>query len=559
MRPTLTTLFLLLSTLVCGTTRAADDSAWLRRAALDVTGRLPSASQAERARRAPGPATRAALADELLATPMYARRWGRLLAAPLIGGDRELTTLARRLEDFVTGALAARRGWDGIARELLTAEGSVDDTPATAFLLQFIEARTDVASRVGTGLMGVRLACAQCHDHPFAKWTVADFHGLAACFSRTRRMDVPRELYAAYRDGRRADLSQVDIVLPKGTTAASVKGQLERLGKNFAVLNRHQIGGPPRSSASKPSGRLVEMELLTASSASAARAATTADSSGSAPTMGAAAMRVTDFKSTVPVLIEEGENELSRPDLPAIPGNLSVTMNVSARYVAPRLPATGPLPKSDRPRREVLAAWLTAPDRGYIDRALVNRAHAHLFGKPIVEPVDGLDTGDDPRLTALAAECARDHHDVAGLLRRLILSPEYLAPTWARPLDAEQIAGALESGLGLSETTALSRALARQARQRADDATQEGREQLTALDLPAALTWIASPELDEALARSTLVKSTERLPADRRLEALMKTLLARTPTEEERARFAAARPADTAWALIASAEFLTQH
>lgn len=541
----------------------APASTWLRRVTLDLTARLPAADSLARIERSDTPATRAALVDELIASPAFARRWGKLLAAPLISAERDLATLARRTEDYLVDALAKRRAWSEIVAELVTAEGSVDEKPAAAFLLQYIEARSEVAWRLATGILGARIGCAQCHDHPFSRWTVADFHGLAAWFARTRRISLPRELYHVYREGRAGRYSQVEVVLSKESRGKLSSGQIERIARDLAVLNRHPIGGPPRTG-----GRPVTIDVM------AAQPMTVAGGSMSM------ASRVGDLSKTVPILVEEGSSELPVPQLPELPGALKVTLagatrGVTPRTVPPKLPPGGPAlgaPGAGASRRAHLARWLTDPANPYLAPALVNRVVMHLFGRALVLPVDGVDSPDDPRhaarLAGLASQFAADGTDVVRLIRRLALSPEYavvaagdsgeaLRPL-VRALDAEQVAGALASGLALTDPSLLERALARTRTERAGDVPRAG-EDLGTLDLPRALFLLSGPELASALSRSPRLSGLARQPPARRLDALFTALLAREPTAGERARLAGATPADLVWAIVASAEFLTNH
>src|SRR5262249_34200812 len=80
------------------------------------------------------------------------------------------------------------RGWNAIVTDLLTAEGTPRDNPATTFLLANAENARPQPNRVtGTTaalFLGVNLRCAECHNHPFAHWKQTDFWGTAAFFGK---------------------------------------------------------------------------------------------------------------------------------------------------------------------------------------------------------------------------------------------------------------------------------------------------------------------------------------------------------------------------------------
>src|SRR5881409_3474318 len=82
--------------------------------------------------------------------------------------------------------LAANRPLDKFARALLTATGrNYSNGPANYWgNYDKISTPVEVAIQTGQALMGVRIGCAQCHNHPFEKWSQNDFYSLAAVFSQ---------------------------------------------------------------------------------------------------------------------------------------------------------------------------------------------------------------------------------------------------------------------------------------------------------------------------------------------------------------------------------------
>ena len=73
-----------------------------------------------------------------------------------------------------------------MANELLLADGSVTESGPASFYNVAGDARGQ-AEFVSQAFMGVRLQCANCHDHPLDAWTQDDYHGLAAVFARIKR------------------------------------------------------------------------------------------------------------------------------------------------------------------------------------------------------------------------------------------------------------------------------------------------------------------------------------------------------------------------------------
>ena len=168
----------------------APDAEFLRRVTLDLAGTVPSVDEA----RTP-PADRAALVDRLLASDAFARSWAQRLARSLVGWPTD-EKLARVDHDgfasWLRERLAADAPWSELAREMVSATGNLSGGPIS-FVHQFAaydgdapRLRTDdLAGKVAEEFLGVRLRCAQCHDHPFDRWTRDDHASMTAFFRRT--------------------------------------------------------------------------------------------------------------------------------------------------------------------------------------------------------------------------------------------------------------------------------------------------------------------------------------------------------------------------------------
>jgi hypothetical protein len=175
----------------------ADDAEFLRRVYLDLHGVVPTAEQAARFLADARPDRRARLVEALLADPRYgeylADVWQGYLVSPLADDlQARADQLRKWLADrFNTGT------WDRIATELLTATGKLDENPAVAYLIEGRLPRTvpDLTDLTSRYFLGVRLSCAQCHDHPFVKWTREDYWGMAAFFTQVQTPGKPKLIY----------------------------------------------------------------------------------------------------------------------------------------------------------------------------------------------------------------------------------------------------------------------------------------------------------------------------------------------------------------------------
>lgn len=178
----------------------AGDAEFLRRVYLDLHGVVPTREQAGRFLADSRPDRRVRLVDELLASPRYgqylADLWQGYLVSPL-ADDRRVR--ADRFREWLAAQFNTRT-WDRIVAELLTAAGKMEENPAVIYLIEgrlprSVPDLTDITSRY---LLGVRLNCAQCHDHPFVEWKQQDFWGMAAFFAP---IQTPRRAKQVYELG----------------------------------------------------------------------------------------------------------------------------------------------------------------------------------------------------------------------------------------------------------------------------------------------------------------------------------------------------------------------
>lgn len=167
-----------------------NDHDFVRRVCLDVTGKLPTPQQLDEFASDTDPQKRSKLIDKLLTSDDYAGNWARYWR-DVIGYhaiDPRARIAAKGFEDWLSDQLKRNVHWDQIAEELITATGSVNEDGRTYLIFaQFDMENTPVnlASELTRVFMGIQVACAQCHDHPYDQWKREQFHETAAFFART--------------------------------------------------------------------------------------------------------------------------------------------------------------------------------------------------------------------------------------------------------------------------------------------------------------------------------------------------------------------------------------
>jgi hypothetical protein len=169
----------------------ADDATYLRRVYLDVIGTLPTAAEARRFLGDRRPNRRALLVDELLKRPEFADYWA-MKWADLLRVDRAAlgAKQARAYHRWIRRQFEKNTPLDQFARAVITAEGPVEEVAPVSFFKAAGKPGT-MASTLAQVFLGVRIACAECHHHPYDRWSQDDYHSFSAFFSNVHLGKTP--------------------------------------------------------------------------------------------------------------------------------------------------------------------------------------------------------------------------------------------------------------------------------------------------------------------------------------------------------------------------------
>lgn len=174
-----------------------DDATFIRRAYLDITGTLPTAAQVNDFVDGMSTGKRDQLVDELLQRREFADLWVMKFAELLqirSVQDQFSYKAALQYYDWLRDQLAANVPIDQVVKALITGSGSTFRHPEA----NYYQVQTDtlkLAENTAQVFMGMRIQCAQCHNHPFDRWTMNDYYGFAGFFAQVGRKpgEDPRE------------------------------------------------------------------------------------------------------------------------------------------------------------------------------------------------------------------------------------------------------------------------------------------------------------------------------------------------------------------------------
>lgn len=190
----------------------------MRRVYLDLAGRTPSVSEIRAYLKEPVEGRYEQLVDRLLDSPDHASHLAAVWRSFLIpeGVDLEAFGGVQAFDKWLAKQFHSNESYDELVRSLLLSEGRLSRSGPLLFYTATKLDPDQLASRTSRVFLGMRLECAQCHDHPFEPWTQKDFWSYAAFFAQISR---PKgELETASKVMRVHDVDRGEVMLPETET-----------------------------------------------------------------------------------------------------------------------------------------------------------------------------------------------------------------------------------------------------------------------------------------------------------------------------------------------------
>lgn len=363
-----------------------DDAAFLRRAYVDLICRIPTEAEIREFASWPAKERRTKLIDKLMADERFSDRWTIFFADMM--RLRSQASGGQALIAYVHQSLKTGLPYDELVRRLISTNGKAGRTPEVGFVLGDDADPLQMASVTSQVFLGVRIGCAQCHDHPFDVWTQKDFYDLAAYFGKTRRYE--------------SELTKVvyTMEMDKSTVLWPPEGKAKNSDRK-PLAPRFPFDIEQESSRPDVMKRLVALRTEKAKALEAVRRPSLDD-----------LLATTDDKVVQRASGRGPDGEVTTEAKSAI-RKIDIQASLSQRSV----------------NREELAKFVTSPGNRYFSRSLVNRVWKTLVGRGFVEPVD--DFRDDNPATHNAAldylsnEFVASDFDLRALVRLVVSSDAY--------------------------------------------------------------------------------------------------------------------------------------
>lgn len=362
-----------------------DDLAFLRRVTVDLVGRIPTEAEIQAYLKLPVAERRTATIDRLLADPRFADRWTVFFADMLRirsnadGGQQLIAFVHRALEDSMP--------YDTMCRQLISANGRAGKTPEIGFILGDNADPMALAGVTSQVFMGIRIACAQCHDHPHDVWKRKEFYGFAAYFGKTRRVEseLTKAVYTT-------EMAQTTVLWPPADPGFEGKRTPVDPAFPFQLV-----------SATQPAEYITRLKKLREAPKNKGPQGPSLDD----------------------LLADAGQKAKTRAE-GFVPQGFDVAGE--AKREAKNLNVQDDLYRASQQRRE-LADLVTSPRNRYFSQSLVNRVWAELIGRGFVEPIDDFSKDNAPShpktLNYLADEFVANGYDMRKLIREVVASQPY--------------------------------------------------------------------------------------------------------------------------------------
>jgi len=363
-----------------------DDSVFLRRIYVDLIGRIPTDAEVREFATRPAKGRREELVEQLLKDERFSDRWTIFFADML--RLRSQASGGQALIAYVHNAVKTGMPYDELCRRLISTNGKAGRIPEVGFILGDDADPLAMASVTSQVFLGVRIGCAQCHDHPFDVWKRRDFYDMAAFYGKTRRFEsqLTKIIYATEAD-------QTTILWPPEGVGPAEERKPIAPRFPFPIDESKNTPGYIKRLAAARQAKIAAIPVAKG--------------------------------PTVDDLLESTSDKVAK----ATNGKLAEELaTADAKKDIRKIDVQKGLYKPSE-LREQLAQNVTDPRNRYFSRALVNRVWKTLIGRGFVEPVDDFRADNPPAmpeaLDYLADEFVASDYDLRTLVRLIVSSEAY--------------------------------------------------------------------------------------------------------------------------------------
>ena len=368
--------------------KSASDEIFVRRLYLDVVGRIPTLLETTQFLKDSDPEKRSKLIDELIASDGYVQNfynyWADILRmkSQMVGGGQSLPAFYG-YSNWLKSSLRENKPYDQMVREVVTADGKSYENGAIGFYIRDYNMPLDNMAVTTQIFLGTSMVCAQCHNHPFDKWTQMDYYQMAAhTYGMTASNGLTNPLLAQAIYG-----------------GGAAKNKSNRYG---GAVTKFAL---PEGIERKDVGRAMT-EIL----------------------------RPLRYNN---VLDQTDKKAL------ALPHDYQYTDAKPKQKIEPFIPASfskdGKIVKEDQQPITSYAAWMTSKENPRFTTVIANRLWKKLMGQGLIEPVDEITDSTVPSnpqlMTFLEETMKTSNYDMKAVLRAILNSQAYQREAYTKDVE----------------------------------------------------------------------------------------------------------------------------
>ncbi|MBE2287894.1 MAG: DUF1549 domain-containing protein [Prosthecobacter sp.] len=372
--------------------KPASDEVFVRRVYLDVAGRIPTLHETTEFLKSSDPEKRAKLIDRLLASDGYVQNfynyWADILRlkSNMVGGGQSLPAF-HAYSNWLKDSLRTNKPYDQMVRDVVTADGKTYENGAVGFYIRDYNMPLDNMAVTTQVFLGTSMVCAQCHNHPFDKWTQMDYYQMAAHtygMTSSNGLTNPLLAQAIYGGG---------TAKKKATRYGGAAGKFDM----------------PEGIEKKDVGRAMT-EIL----------------------------RPLRYNT----VIDDSHRKALR-----LPHDYQYSDAKPKQTIEPLIPASfskdGKIAKEGHSPITAYAAWMTSKENPRFTTVIANRLWKKLMGQGLIEPVDEITDStvpSNPQLMSFLEDTMKAaNYDMKALLRGILNSAAYQREAYTKDVELGEI------------------------------------------------------------------------------------------------------------------------
>lgn len=391
-----------------------DDNTFVRRIYLDVIGRIPTTRETEEFLNSKDANKRAQLIDKLLASEAYVQHffnyWADVLRVTSNGQQTGAITGAA-YANFVKDSLRKNQPYDQFVREMVAAQGKAWNNGAIGYYMRDRGMPLDNMANTVRVFLGTRIECAQCHNHPFDKWTQMQFFKMAAFTYGVQTQDYGGDTMSGVTDLLREKENEIraSIKEPKRPQRPNFKGKMTKeertaLEQKFTAEYKAYEAEMKEVNKKREEARQVFRK----------------EQRGYQEAMNDVrdTMRYTSvsLRDRKPALPHDYQYSDAKPKSLVEPGTMMGHECITQNGETPL---------------EAYARWMTSPENPRFTTVIANRLWKRVFGLALIEPLDELMDTSVPMIPEMEKQLEKlvvdMKYDMKAVLRVLYNTKAYQA------------------------------------------------------------------------------------------------------------------------------------